>query len=43
VAPETDPAYLLRFIRFALVAWWIAELAPRLFMHLGMGADAIRS
>ena len=31
-APETLAAYGLRFFRFAAVAWWVTELAPRCFL-----------
>ncbi len=37
--PESGLSFVLRFIRFALVAWWISELAPRWFIRLGLTND----
>lgn len=37
-ATDSLPGCLLRFVRFAAVAWWVTELAPRCFMRWQAGA-----
>ncbi|MBI2331993.1 MAG: hypothetical protein HYU84_07530, partial [Chloroflexi bacterium] len=36
-------SYLLRFIRYALVGWWIIGGAPWIFKHFNLTTSASRS